>query len=85
MGRIIAVLKSMGKARNRKMNKKQLIAIWVMGILISIAFIAASFFDLIDTFPYGNSSIRLLMYYLQTVIPIVTVGSLLIYSLRDNK
>ena len=68
-----------------EMNKKQIIVAWATGILISIAFIAAPFFDLIDIFPYGHSSNRLLMYYLQTVIPIVIIGSLLIYTLRDKK
>lgn len=55
------------------MNKKQLIVAWVMGILIAWDFLALA--------GNWNDFAEALM----VSIPILIIGSLLIYTLRDKK
>lgn len=68
------------------MNKKQLVILWLMGILLSWIFISADYtlqtglmslddkpfrFPLKDIFRFG--------------MPILVIGSLLVYTLKDKK
>lgn len=57
------------------MNKKQLIVIWVMGISISIVAYKTG----------GDNIFWSLSYLLKFGFPILIIGGLLIYTLRDKK
>jgi len=67
------------------MNKNQLIIAWVMGILISLCFVVAPYLNLIDDYARYGQSMRVHMYYFQTTAPLLILGGLLIYTLRDKK
>ena len=57
------------------MNKKQLIVSWVMGILISMV----AFFGGRENLFWVTS------YLIQFALPILIIGGLLIYTLRNKK
>ncbi len=63
----------MGQNLRKKMNKKQLIIAWVMGILIAWDFLA-----LVGDW---NDFAEALM----VSIPILVIGSLSVYTLRNKK
>lgn len=62
------------------MNKKQLIAAWVMGILIVLSIIFP--IQKITDYEFGSTFKD---YRFEQIVVILTLGSLLIYTLREKK
>jgi len=63
------------------MNKKQLIVAWVMGILISFFLLQC----LADVMWTDSPWIFNVQYAIFTSLPVLIIGSLLIYTLRDRE
>ena len=66
------------------MNKKQLIVVWVMGILVASMFGLMSFAIGDNIFPLGYIIIQALK-AMSNLIVIFTIGGLFIYTFRNKK
>lgn len=63
------------------MNKKQLIVAWVMGALISV-FSLQGLADVLWTDTTWTDDIEIFLF---SSLPVLIIGGLLIYTLRDKK
>ena len=65
------------------MNKKQLIAAWVIAIVIFVSPFIVGFY-LLDKIMFSDLGFSVFLFF-SIVMPILIIGSLLIYTLRDKK